>query len=547
MKSISKILLAAALATAPADGAPLIAAGGDVSLIARDDGNLWLAGPGARVLAVGRTWTALGSISGGSAGIDADGALWTWDSRAPARLGTATDWQALAGHDGYSFAVRTDGTLWGWGNFYVGNTTVFNSSDPVRSGTASNWKSVSGTRYNLAIRTDGTLWAWGTNGHGNLGDGTTTARTEPVQVGSATTWISTATAGYTSFGIQADGSRWAWGDNSGRYGDGANSTSAQVPVKIGTDTTWRKICGNDDKIVALKTDGSLWTWRDGQGTPARIGTAGNWTDIAAGGNHFLATRSDGSIWGWGASYAGQLGVTGISSSEEPIEITGAFEPKAKFVIYQNGSAIPSQQNQGYWSLPIGILGEAQPFEIQVRNNGAATLTFTAGTVAGFTVQVPAAVPALADGTIQVTLSTALTGQINGQFTLTTNDPDRTIFTINLSGIVVSPADDTDGDGLNDAAEAKLAPFGFLWNSPQPALVASFFQKIGAAGLYRPEDVLEIPAIPSQPEIAGGSIKIPLDLGPLPLGPGNVSPISATRLRIDVPLPPEKRFLRLGSR
>ena len=41
----------------------------------------------------------------------------------------------------------------------------------------------------LAIRSDDTLWAWGNNGFGKLGDGTTTTRLAPVQVGAAT-WTS---------------------------------------------------------------------------------------------------------------------------------------------------------------------------------------------------------------------------------------------------------------------------------------------------------------------------------------------------------------------
>ena len=39
-----------------------------------------------------------------------------------------------------------------------------------------------GSGHGLAVRSDGTVWAWGFNGAGELGDGTTTSRSTPVQV-----------------------------------------------------------------------------------------------------------------------------------------------------------------------------------------------------------------------------------------------------------------------------------------------------------------------------------------------------------------------------
>lgn len=45
------------------------------------------------------------------------------------------------------------------------------------------WKAVSaGYDYTLALKNDGTVWAWGDNGAGQLGDGTTTNRSSPIQV-----------------------------------------------------------------------------------------------------------------------------------------------------------------------------------------------------------------------------------------------------------------------------------------------------------------------------------------------------------------------------
>src|SRR3989337_2185821 len=128
-----------------------------------------------------------------------------------------------------------------------------------------------GSYHTLAIKSDGTLWAWGYNYAGQLGDGTTSNKTTPVQIGTGTNWSQIAAGGYHTLAIKSDGTLWAWGYNSyGQLGDGASGG------------------GN------YKT------------TPVQIGTGTNWSQIAAGGYHTLAIQSDGTLWAWG-NYYGQLG------------------------------------------------------------------------------------------------------------------------------------------------------------------------------------------------------------------------------------------------
>jgi alpha-tubulin suppressor-like RCC1 family protein len=57
-----------------------------------------------------------------------------------------------------------------------------------------------GQMYTVEIR-DGALWAWGNNSQGQLGDGTTTDRLIPVQVGTDKSWASITAGATCSFGI----------------------------------------------------------------------------------------------------------------------------------------------------------------------------------------------------------------------------------------------------------------------------------------------------------------------------------------------------------
>ncbi|MEK6804073.1 MAG: hypothetical protein AABZ34_15620 [Nitrospirota bacterium] len=109
-------------------------------------------------------------------------------------------WAQFAGGYAHTLARKTDnsaqppvGTLWAWGrNNYgqLGDGTTVNKSAPVQiAGTT--WAQVAGGYgHTLARKTDnsaqppvGTLWAWGRNDFGQLGDGTTVAKSTPTQVG----------------------------------------------------------------------------------------------------------------------------------------------------------------------------------------------------------------------------------------------------------------------------------------------------------------------------------------------------------------------------
>ncbi len=117
--------------------------------------------------------------------------------------------------------LAPSGTVWAFGdNFYgeLGNGSTTNSSVPVQTLTLTNVVTVAtGGDQSLALRTDGTVVAWGLNQDAELGDGTTTNRTSPVQVSNLTGVVAIAAGGYHSLALKSDGTVWAWGLND--YGE----------------------------------------------------------------------------------------------------------------------------------------------------------------------------------------------------------------------------------------------------------------------------------------------------------------------------------------
>lgn len=80
--------------------------------------------------------------------------------------------------------LNTDGTLWATGrNYYcqLGDGTYTNHSAPVQ--VMRDVQAVAaGDYHTMILKTDGSLWATGRNLNGELGDGTITSRSTPVQI-----------------------------------------------------------------------------------------------------------------------------------------------------------------------------------------------------------------------------------------------------------------------------------------------------------------------------------------------------------------------------
>ncbi len=279
--------------------------------------------------------------------IRADGSLWSWGGvsgagpqghgdrstrRVPTRVGTESNWTAVSAGPHHSLAIRSNGTLWSAGGNDRGQL-AYPDVNPVPIATGGVKSFSAGTWYSHFIKQDGTLWAVGSNVNVH-GDGTSTRRPMPIQIGTDTDWQTLSTGQAFTFALKTDGSLWAAGLNSnGQLGDGTTVTRSAF-TRIGT-ATWAKVAGGLNHALGIQTDGSLWAWglnsssQLGDGTttnrltPVRIGTANDWADVEAGELHSVALKTNGTLWTWGGNTSGQLGNGSFASHTSPVQLSGA--------------------------------------------------------------------------------------------------------------------------------------------------------------------------------------------------------------------------------
>ena len=146
-----------------------------------------------------------------------------------------------------------------------------------------------GSMHSCALLTYGKVVCWGYNERGELGDGTTSDSTTPVEVSGITTATSLAVGSAHSCALLVNATVMCWGKNSeGELGD-----------------------------ESVEED-----YLSGVAIPVKVSGITNATSIALGSAHSCALLTDGTMRCWGSNYRGQLGDGTTTDSTTPVEVSG---------------------------------------------------------------------------------------------------------------------------------------------------------------------------------------------------------------------------------
>jgi alpha-tubulin suppressor-like RCC1 family protein len=143
---------------------------------------------------------------------------------------------AVAGGEFHTCALKADGTVACWGNNQdgqLGDGSKTNRSAPqLVQGLAPATAVVAGEFHTCTASRAGGAECWGENGAGQLGDGTRIQRLSPVSVaGLSGGVVAMSTGGFSSCALNSTGGLVCWGGNAvGELGDGSNTRSS-TPVQ----------------------------------------------------------------------------------------------------------------------------------------------------------------------------------------------------------------------------------------------------------------------------------------------------------------------------
>lgn len=164
----------------------------------------------------------------------------------------------------YGFGFNTNGQL--------GTGDVLSRSSPVAVLGGLNFKFViQGGGSSYGITADGTAYAWGQNLNGQLGVGDVVPRSSPVAVLGGLKWkyfIADNSGGNTTVGITVDGLVYGMGQNaSGQIGDGTTVAKSSPVAAIG-GKVFQEIWGGIN-IFGFSTEGQVYSW--GGNTVGQLG------------------------------------------------------------------------------------------------------------------------------------------------------------------------------------------------------------------------------------------------------------------------------------
>jgi alpha-tubulin suppressor-like RCC1 family protein len=251
-------------------------------------------------------------------------------TQSPARVDIEAEIRALSASFLHSCAVIVDGQVLCWGSNAQGQLGRSEASvRPAQVTGPGRYSAVSaGEFHTCALTTDSEIECWGWNSIGELGTGDPSGVTadRPRRIASERTFGAVAAGVRHTCALDADGRAWCWGRSAaGEIGRDPSDHTA-TPDSVRSSLSFDGIGTGNAHTCAL-AQGSAYCFGSlpgdgtsaGSVTPVRVPGTLMFESLSVGFEH-VCGLADGEIWCWGSNALGQLGVEGVTASDEPVRV-----------------------------------------------------------------------------------------------------------------------------------------------------------------------------------------------------------------------------------
>jgi alpha-tubulin suppressor-like RCC1 family protein/Tol biopolymer transport system component len=246
----------------------------------------------------------------------------------------------------HTCALTVTGSVLCWGYNHegeLGNGTTDDSATPVQvTGLSSGARQIAtGWVHNCALMASGAVRCWGYNAQGELGDGTTTDSTTPVAVLGLAHDVSSLSigTGRQTCALETNGGVQCWGANfSGELGNGTTTQSSNPVDVVGLTSGVASVTAGENASCAVTTSGAAKCWGSGifgglgnnsssdSSTPVNVSGLGSGVaSISGGGGHACVVKTDTTLRCWGENFWGQVGDGSTNTAFTPV-VVALFPP-----------------------------------------------------------------------------------------------------------------------------------------------------------------------------------------------------------------------------
>lgn len=226
--------------------------------------------------------------------------------------------------------------------------------------------SIRGDDHFCKIDGGGNLYCWGYNTYGQVGDGTTTSRKNPVLIDSGTTYVSVSLGNQQTCGVTSTNVLKCWGMNRADFylGDGTN-IDHHSPVVIDFGTSYSSVKLGRQLICGITVSGALKCWGHNPGngslssvaTPVLVDPGVSYVKVSPDYSVACGITTTNVTKCWGNNYSGGLGDGTTTDHYTPQPITSPESFKDVYTFNYAACAISLANELFCWGNNYGgILG-----------------------------------------------------------------------------------------------------------------------------------------------------------------------------------------------